>query len=301
MRVTYAIVLSAFLVVALAPLKCARAQNAEKSLTTMFGTRAVAVAFLDELKAFSVYTPYEYKDLVDLAIRIEKARPSFSDHQVISEIKAIGDYCTAHRYKVEQVRSIVDILNSTLDKGTFTADTVQQLVHRGKVGDATKMLAVQAQFPVYKMREELKIGRITAQWGVDTIVYQMEKNNHDVMQNASPMKNDVNAKKTLKEAQVKIFLAKGNPVGNYAPMLARENAIDSAIYVRIKARLKKEHPDEYAVQEMLFNADVEAYRYMKRVSDKEVKSRLEQEYPYCYGIQKMLYDKDMQSKKKLGY
>lgn len=76
---------------------------------------------------------------------------------------------------------------------------------------------------------------------------------------------------------------------------------DEEAYARIKVKLRQDYPDSYITQKTLYDANVEAYQYMKTVPDDEVKQRLEQDYPDSYITQKTLYDANIEAKQQLDH
>ena len=68
---------------------------------------------------------------------------------------------------------------------------------------------------------------------------------------------------------------------------------------KIKAKAKRDYPNDYTIQKMMYDQAVENYFYMKTVTDLEVKKNVERDYPLDFTVQKMMYDQEIDAKEQM--
>ena len=74
---------------------------------------------------------------------------------------------------------------------------------------------------------------------------------------------------------------------------------DKKVIDKIKQKSIRDFPDNYTMQKMIFDQAVEAYFYMKTVSDLKIKRKMERDYPNDYFMQKLIYDQEIEAKEKM--
>lgn len=74
---------------------------------------------------------------------------------------------------------------------------------------------------------------------------------------------------------------------------------DKKIIEKIKEKSKRDFPDDYYTQKMIFDQAVEAYFYMKSVSDLKIKRKMEKDYPLDFFTQKMVYNQEIDAKEQM--
>ena len=67
--------------------------------------------------------------------------------------------------------------------------------------------------------------------------------------------------------------------------------------IEIRKFAQNEYPNDYTMQEYVYNEQLLAYKYMNRVSDKIVKKIAISEYPNDFLMQKYIYGEQLQAKK----
>lgn len=68
---------------------------------------------------------------------------------------------------------------------------------------------------------------------------------------------------------------------------------------KIKAKTKRDWPNDYSVQKLMFDQQVEAYFYMKTVTDLKIKRKVQAEWPLDYTVQKMMYNQEIDAKEQM--
>ena len=74
---------------------------------------------------------------------------------------------------------------------------------------------------------------------------------------------------------------------------------DNKMIEKIKAKAKRDYPNDYTIQKMMYDQAVENYFYMKTVTDLEVKKNVERDYPLDFTVQKMMYDQEIDAKEQM--
>lgn len=74
---------------------------------------------------------------------------------------------------------------------------------------------------------------------------------------------------------------------------------DKEILSKTKDKIKRDYPNDFTTQKMLYDQQITDYFYMKTVSDAEIKSKMEREYPFDFSTQKMLYNMEIEAKEQM--
>lgn len=69
-----------------------------------------------------------------------------------------------------------------------------------------------------------------------------------------------------------------------------EDRKDQEAYAVIKAKVKRDYPDDYISQKGVYDMAVQAYQDMKLLPDDEIKAKVQHDYPDDYVSQKGVYD-----------
>ena len=65
---------------------------------------------------------------------------------------------------------------------------------------------------------------------------------------------------------------------------------------KVRKFARNEYPNDQKMQEYVFNEQISAYRYMRKVDDVQVKQFAQVEYPNDYSLQKYVYDNQLSAK-----
>ncbi len=74
---------------------------------------------------------------------------------------------------------------------------------------------------------------------------------------------------------------------------------DQKMINKIKAKAKRDWPNDYTVQKMTFDQAVEDYLYMKTVTDLSIKRKVQRDWPMDFTVQKMMYDQEVDAKEQM--
>lgn len=96
-------------------------------------------------------------------------------------------------------------------------------------------------------------------------------------------------------------IAQNPPVNAAASPTATASSKEDnkAVYAQIKAKAQKEYPDDYVMQNSVYEQQVEAYNFMKIVPASQIKSKAEKEYPDDYVMQKFVYEQQTEAKREM--
>lgn len=123
------------------------------------GNTQVAEQFLNTLKGFAATTPFEFKDLSQLAIRLQNANTNAND--IIPTIKAIGNAASASgSLGQESLGRITTALTQMQMKGKVTGEEMLQLVEAGV--PAWNLLAEATGKPIPVLQEMASKGQLSA-------------------------------------------------------------------------------------------------------------------------------------------
>jgi hypothetical protein len=74
---------------------------------------------------------------------------------------------------------------------------------------------------------------------------------------------------------------------------------DQKIIDKLKAKAKRDWPNDYSVQKMVFEEQVQNYFYMKTVTDLKIKRKVQTDWPLGYSVQKMIYNEEIDAKEQM--
>lgn len=144
--------------------------DASRAVFTRYfgGNKEMADTFLATLKQFAASTPFEFKDLSSLAVRLQNANVSAND--IIPTIKAIGNAASASgSLSKESLDRITLALTQMQMKGKVTGEEMLQLVENGV--PAWQLLAEATGKPIPVLQELVSKGQISS----DVLVGQFRK------------------------------------------------------------------------------------------------------------------------------
>jgi hypothetical protein len=74
---------------------------------------------------------------------------------------------------------------------------------------------------------------------------------------------------------------------------------DQKTIEKIKAKVKRDFPNEFTVQKSIYDQEVECYFYMKTVTDITIKQQVERDFPLEFTVQKELYNQEVEAKEQM--
>ncbi|RYE90563.1 MAG: hypothetical protein EOO37_02655 [Cytophagaceae bacterium] len=77
------------------------------------------------------------------------------------------------------------------------------------------------------------------------------------------------------------------------------DAEDEKILAKVKAKIKRDYPNDYAIQLALYNQESEDYEYMKSANEADIKKKVQRDYPLDFSIQKTLYNQEIDAKEQM--
>ena len=84
--------------------------------------------------------------------------------------------------------------------------------------------------------------------------------------------------------------------GQGKPIKTENIALSRSAEEEIRDFAKREYPNDYSMQQYVYENQISAHRYMSNVADSEVKKIATREYPYDYSMQKYTYDNQFSAK-----
>ena len=72
-----------------------------------------------------------------------------------------------------------------------------------------------------------------------------------------------------------------------------------AIREKLKAKAKKDWPDDFTTQEYWVNEEMEAYKYMKTIPDGSIKRKAQHDWPLDFSTQKFWYNEQIEAKERM--
>ncbi len=79
----------------------------------------------------------------------------------------------------------------------------------------------------------------------------------------------------------------------------KANAEKQAIIEKLKARAKRDWPNDYTTQEFWVNEQIEAYEYMLTVEDDAIKKQAQRDWPLDFTTQKFWYNEQIEARERL--
>lgn len=71
------------------------------------------------------------------------------------------------------------------------------------------------------------------------------------------------------------------------------------IQSQIKARAEKQYPDDFVMQKFVYDQQIEAYNFMKKIPTSSIKSIAENKYPDDYNMQRFVYQQQSKAKEEM--
>jgi hypothetical protein len=75
---------------------------------------------------------------------------------------------------------------------------------------------------------------------------------------------------------------------------------EAEIVQKLKAKAKRDWPNDYSTQEFWINEEIEAYRYMKTIPNDAIKRQAQRDWPLDFSTQKFWYNEQIEAKERLG-
>ena len=88
--------------------------------------------------------------------------------------------------------------------------------------------------------------------------------------------------------------------GQGKPIKTENIALSRSAEEEIRDFAKREYPNDYSMQQYVYENQTSAHRYMSSVADSEVKKIATREYPYDYSMQKYTYDNQFSAKRYMS-
>lgn len=170
------------------------------------GNSQLADAFINKLKAFSAETPFEFKDLSSLAVRLSSVGVAAND--IIPTIKAIGNAASASgSLSSESIGRIGLAIQQMIGKGKVSAEEMNQLIEGG-VTNAWQILAKEVGVTEAQVRKMTEAGEISG----ETMVRALRKSYEEagLMEQAS--KSLTGALSTIKDVSTQAFAEMGRSI-----------------------------------------------------------------------------------------
>ncbi len=80
---------------------------------------------------------------------------------------------------------------------------------------------------------------------------------------------------------------------------AKNNEIKNEIIEKLKAKAKRDWPNDYTTQEFWVNQQIEDYEYMLSIEDNSIKSQAQQDFPLDFTTQKFWYNQQIDAKERM--
>jgi hypothetical protein len=90
-----------------------------------------------------------------------------------------------------------------------------------------------------------------------------------------------------------------SPTTSAPPTVDKEQQDEEVVREKLKAKAKKDWPDDYTTQEFWVNEEIEAYKYMKTIPDGSVKRKAQHDWPLDFSTQKFWYNEQVEAKERM--
>jgi len=67
----------------------------------------------------------------------------------------------------------------------------------------------------------------------------------------------------------------------------------------LKAKARKDWPDDYTTQEFWINEQINAYEYMLATENNSIKTKAQQDWPLDFTTQKFWYDEQIEAQERM--
>ena len=119
------------------------------------------------------------------------------------------------------------------------------------------------------------------------ILQQVPRSSRDEYGQAQEMLADIKHRPKIKS---------GDDSNSYQPTATPEPVFPDDL---IRRKLARDYPDDYVTQKGVYDMQVEAFDYMKRVPPSRVKSKVQRDYPNDFVTQKGVYDMQIEAKEQM--
>ncbi|MEU7096052.1 tape measure protein [Kitasatospora aureofaciens] len=149
----------------------AQMQSARISYGTLLGSDQAGSAMLDELKKFTLSTPFQFTDITEGAQKLLALGINARD--VIPDLTALGDATSALGGDAAHMNSLVQIFGEMQAKGQIFEAQIRELQIRGV--PALQILANEYGVTTGQMQEMIKAGKVMADDALPKLVDGIEK------------------------------------------------------------------------------------------------------------------------------
>ena len=109
--------------------------------------------------------------------------------------------------------------------------------------------------------------------------------------------------KPLIETQNTVEKEQTNPSSEVDKVKSIQNdvidAVEEEITQKLKAKARKDWPDDYSTQEFWVNEQIDAYKYMLTIEDNSIKAKAQQDWPLDFTTQKFWYNEQIEAQERL--
>jgi tape measure domain-containing protein len=170
------------------------------------GNTKVADAFLNSLKRFAAETPFEFKDLSSLSVRLQSVGIAAND--IIPTIKAIGNAASASGSLSQEALGRIGLaIQQMIGKGKVSAEEMNQLIEGG-VTNAWQILAKEVGVTEAQVRKMSEQGLIAGETMVKALRSSYE--HAGLMEQAS--KSLTGALSTIRDVGTQAFAEMGRSI-----------------------------------------------------------------------------------------
>jgi len=98
-------------------------------------------------------------------------------------------------------------------------------------------------------------------------------------------------------------VSKTNPSATPGPVDIENEKAEAErfeITQKLKARARRDWPDDYSTQEFWVNQQLEDYEYMLTVEDNSIKSKAQKDWPLDFSTQKFWYNEQLEARERMN-
>ena len=74
---------------------------------------------------------------------------------------------------------------------------------------------------------------------------------------------------------------------------------EKSIFAKLKAKAKRDWPNDFTTQEYWINEQKEAYEYMKSIPNDDIKRKAQRDWPIDFTTQKYWYNEQIEARERL--
>lgn len=90
-----------------------------------------------------------------------------------------------------------------------------------------------------------------------------------------------------------------NATASTPPAVDKDQQEEDAIKEKLKAKAKRDWPDDFTTQEFWVNEEIEAYKYMKTIPEGSIKKKAQHDWPLDFSTQKFWYNEQIEAKERM--